>query len=66
MQGRTDFGTPGTWGAPVDIQIAPDGNVAYQDVAEFDVLRSVDDHGVGSARNRRGLHRVAGGSGDGW
>ena len=25
----TDFGTPGEWGNPVDIQIAPDGNVAY-------------------------------------
>ena len=25
----TDFGTPGTWGSPVDIQIAPDGNVAF-------------------------------------
>ena len=25
----TDFGTAGTWGAPVDIQIAPDGNVAF-------------------------------------
>ena len=25
----TDFGTPGGWGNPVDIQIAPDGNVAY-------------------------------------
>ena len=25
----TDFGTPGDWGNPVDIQIAPDGNVAY-------------------------------------
>ncbi|MDQ1465876.1 MAG: hypothetical protein QOH10_291, partial [Actinomycetota bacterium] len=25
----TDFGTPGTWGSPVDIQIAPDGNVAW-------------------------------------
>jgi glucose/arabinose dehydrogenase len=24
----TDFGTPGTWGNPVDMQIAPDGNVA--------------------------------------
>jgi hypothetical protein len=25
----TDFGTAGSWGNPVDIQIAPDGNVAY-------------------------------------
>ena len=25
----TDFGVPGNWGNPVDIQIAPDGNVAY-------------------------------------
>jgi glucose/arabinose dehydrogenase len=25
----SDFGTPGDWGNPVDIQIAPDGNVAY-------------------------------------
>jgi glucose/arabinose dehydrogenase len=25
----TDFGIPGNWGNPVDIQIAPDGNVAY-------------------------------------
>ncbi|HEX4491504.1 MAG TPA: PQQ-dependent sugar dehydrogenase [Acidimicrobiia bacterium] len=25
----TDFGTSGTWGNPVDIQIAPDGNVAF-------------------------------------
>jgi glucose/arabinose dehydrogenase len=25
----TDFGTPGTWGNPVDMQIAPDGNVAF-------------------------------------
>ena len=25
----TDFGTPGSWGNPVDMQIAPDGNVAY-------------------------------------
>ena len=25
----TDFGTAGTWGNPVDMQIAPDGNVAY-------------------------------------
>lgn len=24
-----DFGIPGDWGNPVDIQIAPDGNVAY-------------------------------------
>jgi PKD repeat protein len=25
----TDFGTAGTWGNPVDMQIAPDGNVAF-------------------------------------
>ena len=25
----TAFGTAGTWGSPLDIQIAPDGNVAY-------------------------------------
>jgi glucose/arabinose dehydrogenase/ribosomal protein L24E len=25
----TDFGTAGTWGFPVDMQIAPDGNVAF-------------------------------------
>ena len=25
----TDFGSPGGWNQPVDIQIAPDGNVAY-------------------------------------
>ena len=25
----TDFGAPGDWGYPVDIQVAPDGNVAY-------------------------------------
>ena len=24
-----DFGAPGDWGYPVDIQIAPDGNIAY-------------------------------------
>jgi glucose/arabinose dehydrogenase/ribosomal protein L24E len=25
----TDFGTPGSWANPVDMQIAPDGNVAF-------------------------------------
>ena len=25
----SNFGTPGTWGLPVDMQIAPDGNVAW-------------------------------------
>jgi glucose/arabinose dehydrogenase len=29
----TDFGTLGSWGSPVDIQIAPDGNVAWLGIA---------------------------------
>lgn len=29
-----DFGTPGGWGAPVDIQLAPSGNVAYLGIGD--------------------------------
>ncbi|HEX4491503.1 MAG TPA: Calx-beta domain-containing protein [Acidimicrobiia bacterium] len=29
----SDFGTSGTWGSPVDMQIAPDGNVAWLGIA---------------------------------
>jgi PKD repeat protein len=35
-----DFGTPGGWGFPVDIQLAPSGNVAYVAVADG-VLREI-------------------------
>ena len=40
-----DFGTPGTWGAPVDIQIAPDGNVAWLGIASGE-LREIVYTGV--------------------
>jgi PKD repeat protein len=36
----TDFGTAGTWNSPVDVQIAPNGNVAYLSIfgAELDEI----------------------------
>lgn len=29
-----DFGTPGDWGSPVDIQLSPSGNVAYLGISD--------------------------------
>ena len=40
----TDFGTAGSWGQPVDIQIAPDGDVAYLALAT-NTLRDITYRG---------------------
>ncbi len=37
----TSFGTAGTWGSPVDIQIAPDGNVAVLGIYSAQLLEIV-------------------------